>query len=317
MILHPTTPGLMPVLQFVTGSLLLILVAGLPLLSVVLAYRDRQDARRHGRAPRRRLQIVGFIALIGLLAALIDTLVIEPKMLTTTRVSLTLPAMPAGKHLRLVQLSDLHLLRYNGLHRRIVERIRKEHPDVIVITGDLLTNPQYGGRRGDLLVLFGQLADIAPLVMIPGNHDYSVPFYSSKWTYLECDFTDMTIAGVPVRFFGYRDIDVFRWPKTFHKDPQRVNIMLEHTPEWFGEVAKHGMDLALAGHTHGGQVRLPWWGAIHTNSRYGKRWEYGLYRVDGMPAFITRGIGGVPYYLTPRFCCPPEVVVMDLSSTAK
>lgn len=322
MILHITSAGLLPLLQLVAGFLLLLLVAGLPLLSVVLAFRDRRRARLLGCAPCRWLQITGSIALLGLLAALTDSLFIEPNRLTTTRLSLALPAMPAGKHLRLVQLSDLHLLRYTALHRRMVARVREEHPDVIVITGDLLVNPRWGGRRGDIMRLLDQLADIAPLVVIPGNHDELIaarspaiyPLASPRWTWLDRRTGDLTLAGVPVRFFSWTNTEFLQWPKSYRRDPRRVNIMLEHSPDWFAESARLGMDLALAGHTHGGQVCLPWWGAIDPNSYYGKRWEYGLHRVNGMPAFTTRGIGGVPYYLTPRFCCPPEVVVMDLSS---
>ena len=75
------------------------------------------------------------------------------------------------------------------------------------------------------------------------------------------------------------------------------------------------VDLFLCGHTHGGQVRLPFWGAVITLSKYHKRFESGLYDFEGVPMYVNRGVGceggSAPRV---RFLCRPEVAVIDLVS---
>jgi predicted MPP superfamily phosphohydrolase len=75
------------------------------------------------------------------------------------------------------------------------------------------------------------------------------------------------------------------------------------------------VDLYLAGHTHGGQIRLPLFGAVFTASAYGKRYEQGHYSVGDTTLYVSRGIGmegmGAP---RARFLCPPEIVVVNLGS---
>jgi predicted MPP superfamily phosphohydrolase len=89
--------------------------------------------------------------------------------------------------------------------------------------------------------------------------------------------------------------------------------LLYHTPDLIETASELGVDLYLAGHTHGGQVRLPWLGAIFTASRYGKRYEMGSYRVGRTQLYVSRGIGmeglGTPRV---RFLCPPEIVELEL-----
>ena len=90
--------------------------------------------------------------------------------------------------------------------------------------------------------------------------------------------------------------------------------MLYHSPDLSPIAAQTGVDLQLSGHTHGGQVRIPLWGAIVTGSLYGKRFEMGLKHVGDMTLYITRGIGmegaGAPRV---RFLCPPEIILWEIS----
>jgi predicted MPP superfamily phosphohydrolase len=77
--------------------------------------------------------------------------------------------------------------------------------------------------------------------------------------------------------------------------------------------AEEKVDLYLAGHTHGGQIRLPLFGAVFTASSYGKRYEQGLYEIGETTLYVSRGLGmegqGAP---RARFLCPPEIVAVDL-----
>jgi predicted MPP superfamily phosphohydrolase len=90
-------------------------------------------------------------------------------------------------------------------------------------------------------------------------------------------------------------------------------LLLYHTPDLAESLSGTGIDLYLAGHTHGGQIRLPFYGAVVTFSAYGKKYEMGRYTLDGTMLYVSRGLGmegsGAP---RARFLCPPEIVVVDI-----
>jgi predicted MPP superfamily phosphohydrolase len=92
-----------------------------------------------------------------------------------------------------------------------------------------------------------------------------------------------------------------------------VTILLYHSPDLAPDAARLGADLQLSGHTHGGQVRLPFYGTLYAGSLYGKRFESGRYLIDGLTLYVTRGIGlegkGAPRV---RFLCPPEIILWEI-----
>jgi predicted MPP superfamily phosphohydrolase len=92
-------------------------------------------------------------------------------------------------------------------------------------------------------------------------------------------------------------------------------ILLYHSPDLAPEAAELGVDLQLSGHTHGGQVRLPGYGAVYAGSLYGKQYECGRYCVDRLTLYVTRGIGmegkGAPRV---RFLCPPEIILWEIDA---
>ena len=95
-------------------------------------------------------------------------------------------------------------------------------------------------------------------------------------------------------------------------------LLLYHSPDIMPDAAERGVDLVLAGHTHGGQVRLPLYGAVITSSVYGKRYEMGRYREGQTMMYVSRGLG-MEGLSAPRvrFLCPPEVVTVILRGKAK
>ena len=94
-------------------------------------------------------------------------------------------------------------------------------------------------------------------------------------------------------------------------------ILLYHTPDLAEEAAEAGVDLYLAGHTHGGQVRLPLYGALVTFSVYGKKFESGLYEINQTRLYVSRGLGMEGLNLPRvRFLCPPEIVLINLGPKA-
>jgi len=95
--------------------------------------------------------------------------------------------------------------------------------------------------------------------------------------------------------------------------PGAYNLLLYHTPDLAESLSGTGIDLYLAGHTHGGQIRLPFLGALITFSAYGKKYEMGRYTLGETTLYVSRGLGmegsGAP---RARFLCPPEIVVVDV-----
>jgi predicted MPP superfamily phosphohydrolase len=93
----------------------------------------------------------------------------------------------------------------------------------------------------------------------------------------------------------------------------RFNLFLFHTPDLIEDVNGLGVDLYLCGHTHGGQVALPLYGALLTFSKFGKKYESGLHRCGPATLYVNRGIGLEPRPAPQvRFCARPEIVVFDI-----
>jgi predicted MPP superfamily phosphohydrolase len=96
-------------------------------------------------------------------------------------------------------------------------------------------------------------------------------------------------------------------------DTRCLRILLYHSPDLIYESSEAGIDLQLSGHTHGGQVRLPLFGALFSGSLYGKEFEAGRYQVGGSTLYVSRGIGmegaGAPRV---RFLCPPEIILWEV-----
>jgi predicted MPP superfamily phosphohydrolase len=92
------------------------------------------------------------------------------------------------------------------------------------------------------------------------------------------------------------------------------NLLLHHSPDLAAYASNAGIDLQLSGHTHGGQIRLPLYGAIVTGSLYNKKFESGRYQVHDMTLYVTHGIG-MEGCAAPRvrFLCPPEIILWEIS----
>jgi predicted MPP superfamily phosphohydrolase len=108
-------------------------------------------------------------------------------------------------------------------------------------------------------------------------------------------------------------IDAPKLDSVLKGKPEHFTILLYHTPDLAPEAAQRGIHLQLSGHTHGGQVRLPFFGALYTASLYHKKLEMGRYQLDGMTLYVSRGLGlegaGAPRV---RFLCPPEATLWEI-----
>jgi uncharacterized protein len=253
---------------------------------------------------------------------------IEPFRLTVSEQYLSrAPAFLPGRPLRILQISDLHVERITSRERAVLAAADRLHPDLIVLTGDFV-NLDY---QNDPLALQEARAVLSKLsapygiFAVAGTTDtpYMMTMIFERTNILVLD-DEMKIVpfpggnlyflGVTNTFDGLRDLRAFE--KLSALVPHDAySILLYHTPDMIEAASASGIDLYFAGHTHGGQVRLPFYGALVTSSRYGKKYEMGLYQVGTTTLYVSRGIGmegmGLPRV---RFLCPPELVIMGLGN---
>jgi hypothetical protein len=263
---------------------------------------------------------------------------IEPHRLTVTRQSLRSAKLKPGQPVRILHLGDLHLERITGRERRLNDLIRSLNADLILFSGDFLNLSYIHDPEAQRQVREIVKDWAAPLGV------YAVS--GSPAVDQETVVPSPLLDGLPVCWLGDQKITIAHNGQTFdvagltcsHKpfvdgpklrqvlnrtDPaglkdlpglERFTLLLYHTPDLILEAAEAGVDLQLSGHTHGGQVRLPFFGALITASLYGKRFEVGRKQVEGTTLYVTRGIGmegkGAP---RARFLCPPEIILWEIS----
>jgi len=265
------------------------------------------------RAERTLSLLLNLAALGGLLCILYGFLV-EPTRLSVTKVELRSPKIRGP--IRLVHLSDFHSEERPLNEPRAVELVRELKPDLILVTGDFI-NDEKGLPTA--LKAVQDLTGIARVFLVTGNFDLGLlpdkAFQGTAARMLDVDYEDIVIRGTPVRVSGMLiGMEPF-FPLFMRKLPSSpaYHVFLNHYTDLVYEADKAGVDLYLAGHTHGGQVRLPFYGALVTLAKLGKRFESGFYRVKEMALYVNRGLG-MEGGRAPRvrFLCRPEITVIDL-----
>ena len=246
-------------------------------------------------------------------------------MLVVNRVDLPLPKWPKETPpLKVALLSDLHVgSPWWTLERtaELVEEVNRLAPDVILLAGDYTINGVKGGTRVDIEPVAKVLAKLHAehgVIAVLGNHD----FYNDRSRtrraleangilVLENETKTIELAGHPVNIAGLGDLYVgYSWPeRAFAKAGQGPIIAVVHEPDFF---VRHHEEpaITLAGHTHGGQVRLPFLGRPIVPSDYGERFAAGHIVEQGQHLFVTTGVGTSIYPV--RFGVPPEIALLTL-----
>ena len=248
---------------------------------------------------------------------------VEPRWVEVTRTRVATKRLPAGhRGVRIVHLSDLHSDPEPLLETRLPGLVAELNPDLIVFTGDC-ANSEEGipvFRR-----CLSELAKLAPTFVVRGNWDPPARHGSDLFAGLgvvELDGSSASVVvdGAPVHLVGLAcDSAGGRLGEALAAlPPDGPSIVLHHRPypDLVPPRFQSRVDLMCAGHVHGGQVALPFWGAILTLSKHGKRFERGLYpNADGFgfPLYVSRGIGmeGASA-LRVRFCSRPEIALIEL-----
>lgn len=227
----------------------------------------------------------------------------EPSWLVTRRLRLANFASTQ----RIIHFTDLHYKGDRTFLERVVSRINDLKPDLVCFTGDIIEEAEF---LPEALKLLGQVR--APLYGIPGNHDYwaKIDFDSvvaafaatgGQWLMDE----EASACGGQVNVIGVTCNE----PPTVKPRPGVKNVLMFHYPAWVEKLSRSKFDLMLAVHSHGGQVRLPFYGSILVPFGVGQ-FDMGLYQTPCGPLYVNPRIGY--FYCNVRFCCRPEITVIEI-----
>lgn len=254
----------------------------------------------------------------------------------------TVPCLPPGyEGIRIVSISDMHLLKRQRRKRRFLASLDRFEPDLVIGTGDYL------GDAESVDATVRAMTAIKPrtaALFVLGSNDYWGPVPKNPLKYfmprdptkkptgvenpwpqmvagLEAagwvlinnrtlDLDGIDVLGLDDAHVGRADLSLAK-PRT----DERFRLVVAHSPDVARPLSELGYDLIVCGHTHGGQVRIPGVGALVTNCELPRSMARGLHRMGDAWLFVNAGLGTnkfAPY----RFACRPEVAVLDLVARA-
>jgi len=241
---------------------------------------------------------------------------IEPNSLTITRYKLKDKQI---KKLKIVFVGDYHIKPNQEKRlKKVVQQINNQKPDIVLSTGDFVSGHKSKSTMPieDIVEGLKNIKSKYGFFTVLGNHDWHVNgekiskiLEENGIKVLANNNTAIIINGQKLYIAGVEDLQT-RTPKI----PEAISnakspvILLSHSPDIFPQVPGE-VNLTLAGHVHGGQVRLPFIGATIIPSKYGNKYAQGLIKENNKKMIVTRGIGNS--ILNIRFNCIPEIVVIE------
>ena len=284
------------------------------------------------RLARKRWQMIGVFAAA---AVLLWCFLVSKYALEVTNYTLTTPKLTAP--IRIVHLTDLHNSEFGEGNARLAEMVKKQRPDLILLTGDMLNgdDPETGIAES----LIRKLADIAPVYAAQGNHEkanrkvygtnIAACYEQAGAVWLEQTYEDITVNGQMIRLGGIMGYCLsekylktgearhheIRYLKAL-QDTDLFSILLCHYPLcWIvnDNLEEWDVDCIFSGHIHGGQVRLPVIGGLYAPDHGWFPGQLrGLYRSQDRERVlvVSRGLGSRGKI--PRFNNVPEIVVVDI-----
>lgn len=251
----------------------------------------------------------------------------EPKGFVVETVHLRLKRLPrVFSGFRVAQISDLHMggwMNADRLHH-VGDLVLAQKPDILVITGDFLKGRSFSesAKQGlhDLTKILSPLAASIPTFAVLGNHDYGINPEAIRGMLRACGITDLTnTASAMIRgeeklyICGVDDIrhgDVRLEDVVARLEEGSPAILLAHEPDFADTSAATGkFDLQISGHTHGGQIVLPFYGPP-VLPPLGRKYPSGLYKIANMYQYTNRGVGTDT--VSARVNCPPEITIFVL-----
>ncbi|MBE2198239.1 MAG: metallophosphoesterase [Anaerolinea sp.] len=267
-------------------------------------------------------------------AAFIWGALIEPFRVGLSELTIHTDRLPAATApIRLLHISDLHIERLTKREEKILALAQEAKPDFIVITGDYVNlsynkDPithrqvrdylqQFSAPQGIYATLGSMTVDLRDQV-VPIFDGLPIPLMRQGWQEVKVgDGRSVVLLGMDCTH--HLPTDRARLAALHAAAPNSVpQILLFHSPEIMPEAVQHGIDLYLCGHTHGGQVRLPFIGALLTSSQLGRRYVMGHYQEGRTNLYVSRGLG-LEGMSAPRvrFLAPPELTLVTICGKGK
>ena len=232
---------------------------------------------------------------------------------------------------KIIQVSDFHNTKSEKLTNDLIDEIKKQKPDIIVITGDLIDS-----RKTDIEIAINfikKIKDIAPVYFISGNHeariinyeklknemiDNGVIILDNKTKIIESKNSKLNLLGIDDPSMAYEsfvaDEEIIKVEiNNLEYDKNNFTILLSHRPEVSNVYVKSEIDLVLTGHAHGGQIRIPFIGGlIAPNQGLFPKYTSGVFEEKQTTMIVSRGIGNS--ILPHRVNNKPELVIITLKT---
>lgn len=227
---------------------------------------------------------------------------------------------PAFEGYRIAFLTDTHVASFmrRPFYREIVAQVRASGADLVLLGGDFVSFRRHIPLMAEVLLRDLEARDGVWAVL--GNHDYwadadsviaamtakGVRFIINRSVQIERDGATLDLVGIDEIYRGRPDVAV----AFANADPSRPCIALSHHPDIVGRLQDVRIDLLLCGHTHGGQIRFPFFGPVVVPSKHEGRYAAGFHLEGSIRMYVSRGLGSVPPI---RILCKPEVAVFHLA----
>lgn len=231
---------------------------------------------------------------------------------------------------KIAHISDLHKRRFGENNSRICRILRRENPDIIFITGDIVSRTETG--FSGIKIFFENLKKIAPVILIQGNHEQSLPeFFRGKFIetveksgiiMLENNSVNLKIHGRNLHIYGLREdystykngesyrnlsvIDESDMVRYIGKKPDGEVILLAHNPFFAEAYSEWGADYVFSGHVHGGILRIFGRGILSPERKLFPEFSKGIYKINKTRLCVSGGLGKF------RLFNPPEIVIYKI-----
>ncbi len=283
----------------------------------------------HHRLTRRQFAALAALSAAGVIAG--DTLWWETLHPELVELDLALPDLPASfDGYRILHLTDFHHSSTVPLSliESVVERGKDLRADLVALTGDFVTSDRYQFVPGlpyaaPCIQALSRLKAPDGVFAVLGNHDNltngdeiakllkdaGIHLLRNQGQRITRKKDSIWVGGVD-DFLTGRDVGNGLRRALEGRNAAETSLLLAHNPDQFPEFVERGVSVALCGHTHGGQVRLPVAGPIFVPSRYGGRFAYGIFRERVTAMWVSKGIG--TFLLPVRMLCRAEMVLITM-----
>lgn len=237
-----------------------------------------------------------------------------------------------GEGVKIAHISDLHKRRFGENNSRLCKKTAKENPDIIIISGDFVSRTETDFSCAEATLK--SLCEIAPVYMILGNHEQSLPaefmesfieavsrtnaiLLRNETTSVKINERIINIIGIEPAYTtykkdgGYRNLDVVTIEgmyKMAGKKPDGETLLIAHNPLFAKAYSAWGADYVLSGHVHGGAVMIPFTriGLLSPERKFFPEYSKGIYTIGKSKLLISGGLGKL------RLFNPPEIVIYEI-----